>query len=222
MTINTNSQEEITALNKLGSRSAFILLGGVLLAGIGHFLGFTEVVKRTMWYLSPNANNAIALQADSEEGIAGNFPPVSGFNLLGDQFHLPGDFTDSYNIVLLVYTQNQQNDVYPWIPLLEQLSTDLPDVNYYELPTLPEFNAAARAQLDQWMIAGIPDEATRNRTITLYLDVASFNQAVDVDDTNVIQIMIVTPNGEILWREEGAFSEAKGEALRARIRELVN
>lgn len=72
------------------------------------------------------------------------------------------------------------------------------------------------------MIAGIPDEATRYRTITLYLDVETFNQAVNIDSTEAIQLLLVTSNGEILLCTEGAFSEAKGEALQTRIDSLVD
>ncbi|MBE7381972.1 MAG: hypothetical protein F6J95_011235 [Leptolyngbya sp. SIO1E4] len=164
----------------------------------------------------------MGLAAEDGEERSGNFPVVSGFNLLGDQFDLPDDFTASYNVVILIYTQPQQNDVYPWIPLLDEIDADFADVQYYELPTLPEFNAAARAQLDQWMIGGIQDEAARARTITLYLDVAAFNQVLGIDTTDEIQLLLITPGGEILWRETGAFSDAKGEALQTRIRTLVN
>ncbi|MGF1524491.1 MAG: hypothetical protein ACFBSF_19385 [Leptolyngbyaceae cyanobacterium] len=219
MTIQINDDRKRLPLRRFRTTGISVLLGGFLLVLIGQLLGFSEIFKRTMWYLSPNAQNLVS---QSAVGAEAGFPNVSGFNLLGDQFYFPGDFTAPYNVVLLVYTQSQQNDVYPWLPLLEQLEADYSSVQYYELPTLPEFNAAARAQLDQWMIAGIPDEATRNRTVTLYLDVENFNRAVGIDSTEAIQILLVTPEGEILWRTEGAFSEAKGEALQTRIDNLAN
>ncbi|MEL6385249.1 MAG: hypothetical protein AAFQ89_22845 [Cyanobacteria bacterium J06626_18] len=219
MTVQVNDDRQRLTLKKFRTTGISILIGGVLLALIGQLLGFSEILKRTMWYLSPDAQNLVSQAA---VGAEASFPNVSGFNLLGDQFYFPSDFTAPYNVVLLVYTQPQQNDVYTWVPLLEQIEADYNDVEYYELPTLPEFNAAARAQLDQWMIAGIPDEATRDRTITLYLDVETFNQAVNIDSTEAIQLLLVTPNGEILWRTEGRFSEAKGEALQTRIDSLVD
>ncbi|MEM7649564.1 MAG: hypothetical protein AAF283_10305 [Cyanobacteria bacterium P01_A01_bin.70] len=198
-----------------------MLIGGVLFVGVARYLGLAEMLKRTAWYLSPSSQNQAGLLV-AASAAGGDFPVVSGFNLLGDQFFLPSDLTTPYSVVILVYDQPQQSDVYTWVPLLEAIETDFADVRYYELPTLPEFNAAFRAQVDRWMIDGIPDEAARDRTITLYLDVEAFNQRLGIDNPDEIQLLLITSEGDLLWRESGAFSAAKGQALQNRIRSLVD
>lgn len=196
---------ERISLNKLSLLSIGILVSVSLLWLTGSF----RLVMQYLWF---NSNNAIAARDDRVQ-----FPKVSGFNLLGKKFDLPGNFAASYNVVILAYDREQQEDVYTWLPLLQKLETNFSNIRYYEVPTLPEYNAIVRAQIDNWMIAGIPDKETRDRTITLYLDVESFNDALNIDSTREIQILLVTSKGEILWQEKGAYSQEKGEAMQKRI-----
>ena len=63
-------------------------------------------------------------------------------------------------------------------------------------------------------------EDTRSLTITLYLDVDRFNRVVGIETTGTIQILLISDNGEVLWRERGSFTEAKGESSRSRLRRL--
>ncbi|MEM7554407.1 MAG: hypothetical protein AAF378_09965 [Cyanobacteria bacterium P01_A01_bin.84] len=174
-----------------------------------------------MLYMSPSLDSSIALPGKNKKDNTTVFPQVSGLNLQGKKFNLPGDFSAPYNVVLLAYSQGQQSDVNTWLPLLKQAETNLSELRYYELPTLPQMNPAARAQLDQWMIDGIPDEENRARTITLYLDVKAFNDVLNIDNTEEIQILLVTKEGKILWQEQGSFSASKGEALQTRLNELT-
>lgn len=187
------------------------LLIGVL-AAIGLLFAFSKPFKRVAKYLSPSTNRAIVLAAD-DQNASNRFPVVSGLNLLGEQFNLPEDFSDLYNIVVIAYTQEHQSDVYTWLPILADIEATYSEFRYYELPTLPSYNPVFRAQIDGWMIAGIPDDDTRSRTITLYLDVDAFNERISVDGVQEIQVLLVSAEGEILWQESGTFSEEKGSSL---------
>lgn len=197
----------------------------LLILSAGFFLSFAGTFKRMMLYLSPNSssnlNYSMNIKTSNRQEAKAVFPQVSGFNLLGEKFNFPSDFAASYNAVILAYSQEQQSDVLTWIPLLKQAEADFSGIRYYELPTLPEFNVAARAQLDRWMIEGIPDEDTRARTITLYLDVAAFNNALDIENTKEIQILLVNKEGKVVWQQQGRFSQSKGENLQQRLKELM-
>jgi hypothetical protein len=64
------------------------------------------------------------------------------------------------------------------------------------------------------MRAGIPDPATRARTITLYLDKAGFRESLDIENEANIWLYLFDRSGQVLWRVEGGFTEEKGATLR--------
>ncbi|MEM1279858.1 MAG: hypothetical protein AAGG53_07585 [Cyanobacteria bacterium P01_H01_bin.152] len=191
-----------------------------LLAIVGFLFIFSRPLRRVVKYLDSGTNRAIMYAADAQNPCDNQFPIVSGLNLLGEQFELPKDFSDNYNLVILAYTQEHQYDVYTWLPILAEIEASFSDFQYYELPTLPSYNPVFRAQVDGWMIEGIPDEETRSRTVTLYLDVDALNASMNIESTQNIQILLISAEGKVLWRESGAFSENKGISLRSRLREL--
>ena len=59
--------------------------------------------------------------------------------------------------------------------------------------------------IDQGMRGGIPDLATRSRTITLYTDKDRFRQALDLSGEDHITILLVDRRGEVMFRTQGAY-----------------
>lgn len=202
------------AIDKHFSRNQLAIFS--IAIGIFALLWCSGLKKVVMQNLDLNSNHLIAI-ADRTNKPA-KFPEVSGFNLLSEKFNLPGEFAAPYNVVILAYTQHQQYDVYTWLPLLQQLESDFANLRYYELPTLKSYDPIMRSRIDGWMREGIPDRNTRSRTITMYLDVESFNQALKIENNQQIRILLVTPEGEILWQEKGAFSKQKGEELQKHLK----
>ena len=64
------------------------------------------------------------------------------------------------------------------------------------------------------MRAGIPNDATRARTITLYLDKRAFRKALNIDNEQNIWVYLFDKSGNVLWCAEGRFTKEKSEALR--------
>jgi hypothetical protein len=148
------------------------------------------------------------------------FPIVQGSNLSGKPYRLPRDFEGEYNIVVIPYERQQQDDVDTWGPLLEQLAEKYPNLRYYELPTLPDFGRVQRFFIDNGMRGGIPDPSVRARTITLYLDVRAFNSALNIPTMDDIYVLLMNREGDVLWRTNGDYAANKGRALSARLDEL--
>ena len=148
------------------------------------------------------------------------FPQVSGSNLEGRHYELPGDFEGEVNLLFLPFLRQHQDVVDTWAPFTQQLLAQTPGLRYYELPTLPRMNMLYRKGLDFGMKMGIPDSAAREATITLYLDKDAYRQALAIADETDVVVLLVDRQGQILWREKGAFSAAKGEALAARLAEI--
>ncbi|MDX1995385.1 MAG: hypothetical protein SF029_23580 [bacterium] len=126
------------------------------------------------------------------------FPSVKGNNLEGKTFRIPADLAGEYNLVLMPFEQYQQYEVDTWLPLAQALQSKYADVRYYELPTLPPYAFWQRMMIDGGMRMGIPNRATREITITLYLDLPPFLQALNIPDPSKTQIMLVRRDGEVL------------------------
>ncbi|MBL0171056.1 MAG: hypothetical protein IPP90_10045 [Gemmatimonadaceae bacterium] len=143
------------------------------------------------------------------------FPSVSGSNLEGRKFSLPADFGGDFNVVLVAFKREQQNDVDTWLPFLRETTARRSDVRVYELPTLNRGYRFMRGVIDGGMARGIPERATREATITLYIDKSPFKQALGIDSESQIRIYLVARGGRVLWHGNGRYSEELASALAA-------
>ncbi len=149
------------------------------------------------------------------------FPVVRSENLEGRRFTLPSDLEGVYNVLFIAFLREHQLDVDSWIPFVKQQVKEHPLLAYYELPTIYRGNPFFRWGLNTGMRMGIPDKKAREVTITLYLDKVAFRRALDIPDENNICVLLVNKKGEILWRNEGPFSEEKGRDLKQAIENIL-
>jgi hypothetical protein len=150
-----------------------------------------------------------------------HFPTVSGFNLERREFEFPRDFAAELNVLFVPFLQRQQLDINTWVPFVQELERTLPDVAYYELPTIWEMAALQRMFLNEGMRAGIPDAKARERTVTLYLDKPAFQRATGIDGDNQMHVLLVNRQGDIPWRTTGSYTEEKGSELLQAIEGVV-
>jgi hypothetical protein len=136
------------------------------------------------------------------------FPDVRGSNLEGQRFDIPADFVGSLALLMIPFQQWQQNQVNGWLPAVKALARQYP-LRYYELPTLPRFDPLRQRLLNSGMRAGIPDKHTRETTITLYLDLKRFCDALAIPDLNDTQVMLLDDASSVVWRTRGAVSPDK-------------
>ncbi len=141
------------------------------------------------------------------------FPAVTGTNLAGRKFALPADFEGKVNLVMIAFQRFQQSMVDSWLPTAKRLAETIPHLHYYELPTIRRGHPLFRWWLDNVMQAGIPNKELRQITITLYLDKEAFRKSLEIPHEKTIQVMLVNPQGEVLWRTEGAYTPEKEWSL---------
>jgi hypothetical protein len=141
------------------------------------------------------------------------FPKITFANLEGREYKLPQDFEGKVNIVFIAFLQQQQYEVDTWIPATKKLLAETPALRYYELPTLSSGIKWMSFMIDRWMRDGISDKAAREATITLYTDKSRFRQALALPNEDSIYILLVKPDGSVVWRGEGAYSPTKFAAL---------
>jgi len=149
------------------------------------------------------------------------FPTVSGSNLLRQKVTLPQDFQGKLNLVFVPFLQWQQMEVDSWVPLVRRLEAQRQGLFYYELPTIQKRNVLYRTFINEGMRAGIPNATTRGRTITLYLDKAAFQKALEMGDEEHIYILLLDQAGKVFYRSRGAYTPEGGEQLEGAIRSFL-
>jgi hypothetical protein len=140
------------------------------------------------------------------------FPTLRAANLNGRVLNLPADFEGERNLIVIAFQREHQALVDSWLPALEQLLQQYPDLRFYELPTIYRGNPVFRAWLGA-MRSGIPDMQARERTITLYLDKATFRAALDLPHEDTIYLLPLDRAGAVVWRGEGAYGAPLAEEL---------
>lgn len=150
------------------------------------------------------------------------FPVTRAKNLSGTLLELPTQFGGQINLLFIAFQQWQQNSVNTWLPLAEQLEEIVPGLQYYELPVIRRMNGFAQAFIDAGMRAGIPGQASRDRTITLYLEKETFKHSMGITSEDAIQVMLVDRSGTILFSLQGDFYLDKGEALIDALKSAIN
>lgn len=146
-------------------------------------------------------------------------PTVQGANLARQTLSFPADFAHELNLVFVAFQQWQQRDVDGWAPLVEQIRQNMPNFEYYEFPTIQRMNFLSRTFINEGMRAGIPNEATRRRTITLYIDKRPFKQALNIGTEEQIWVFLFDKLGRVLWQTSGAFTPEKGDGLQTAVRQ---
>ncbi|NTU82956.1 MAG: hypothetical protein HGA45_26920 [Chloroflexales bacterium] len=141
------------------------------------------------------------------------FPQLKARNLNGRRLTLPAGFAGVRNIVIVAFRRWHQPLVDSWFPALDPLLAAHPDLRAYELPVIASGYGLVRPFIDGGMAVAIPDPAVRERTLTVYTDVATVMAALQIANPETITILLVDLSGQISWRSEGAHDPEKGAGL---------
>lgn len=134
------------------------------------------------------------------------FPMIEGTNLLGKRFVLPYSLEGEYNIAVVSFHPSQIVQLQTWLPVLDALREEFPDLMLYELPTLPHYDPQARVFIDLSIRQSIPDHA-HGTVIPLYVDKPTFCHDLELPSEEVIYVLLIEREGEILWRWGGPYDE---------------
>lgn len=174
------------------------------------------VVCFTMFIFSAIGIAFAVTQGSSSDPVVaapeGAFPRLTASNLEGETLQLPEGFAGNRNLLLIAFQRERQKNVDTWLHEMKRFQS-FPGFDYYELPAIDRANSFFRWFINNGMRRGIPDRSARSRTITLYLDKASFRKALSLPDEKRIYAILVDRSGKVLWRAEGDFDEAKASSL---------
>lgn len=170
-----------------------------------------------LWRIFPNRSLLKIERADEV-----HFPVVSGNNLLREEYLIPQDLKGELNLLFVPFLQEQQPIINAWVPFAQEVERMHPNIAYYEFPTIYQMPAVSRVFLNEGMRAGIPDPVSRERTITLYIDLDQFMQATGIQGKQDMHVLLINKKGDILWRTINRIDESKKAELLSAIAQLEN
>lgn len=143
------------------------------------------------------------------------FPKLQGRNLEQRDMVVPDGLPGRAKLVIFGFVRDHQKDIDTWIPPCEELEGEVEGFRFFEVPFLAGRYRLVRSWIDGGMRRGIPDPEARKRTITVYGGRSEAMEQLGVTDLSGIYLFLVGPEGEILWRSQGRWSEEKQNSLRA-------
>ena len=135
------------------------------------------------------------------------WPSLRADNLLGETVAYPEALHGQKSLVLVVWTQEQQREANTWLAELPRLERDVPGLVAIEHPVVAPAWRLLKRTVDGWMRSGIPDEAGRARTVTLFVNERSIAASLGIDDRSMISVLLVDPQARIAGRWLGPASE---------------
>ncbi|MCD4687320.1 MAG: hypothetical protein K8S97_15435 [Anaerolineae bacterium] len=158
---------------------------------------------------------------DNQTGTLNTFPDLVGTNLLFKELHIPADMDLGPRLIVTAYDIQHQAAAYDWLVPLAQLNEEFPQLSGYFVPLLPKSASGSAVIVIGTMAVAIGDDWDRANTIVVFTDVEKFNEMVDVDSKEDIQLFLVDHRSQIVWRASGDFEAAKLANLRAALEALL-
>jgi len=162
-----------------------------------------EKVKQVMSELATNVSAPM------------RFPHLAARDLEGRALELPDDFSGAFNLVVVAFQREQQAMVDSWVAWFESIATEHPTLRCYEVPVIATRWSPARRFIDGGMAQAVRAQEARRRTLTVYTDVRRVTDALAIDDTDTVTVLLVDADGRLRWRTTGPVSEHSGSELRA-------
>lgn len=143
------------------------------------------------------------------------FPTVTGRDLAGREYRMPGGLPATLTVAILAFRQWQQRQVDAWISALVAAGVtgtprgaqDLASV-VVEIPVLPGRYSPARRFIDGGMATSIRDPDILARTITVYGNVDRFCAPLGIVSRDDVSVRIAEPSGAVRWGMTGPVSDA--------------
>jgi hypothetical protein len=174
-------------------------------------LSLTGFVIPALW-LQAGSSDASPLQKGQ------TLPQISGESLTGRSIELPAAASNKPAVVIFSFSKTAGNDARSWN---ERLSRDFPsDVPSYTIIMLESVPKLFRGMALSGIKGSMPS-SIQDRTIVLYRDETLWKQRLAFSGDNRAYVVLLTPDGRIAWRSEGAFTEDAYAQLKDRLARML-
>lgn len=159
---------------------------------------------------------AFAFAAPGHGIGVGKVPQLAAKRLDQKPVQLPQELPPGRTLAVVVFTRDQRSEVQSWIDGL-RLKHD-PSIQWLKMPVLADpGDAALRTAIEQRLLARHTDETDRARLVPVFTDREAFVRSVGLSGVEHASVLVIDRDGNVLARAEGAFDEAKAQALRETI-----
>jgi len=138
--------------------------------------------------------------------IGKKFPAVKAETLAGQKITVPDAAAGKVTLVCVAFLRESQAQLDSWLnPFYEKFGSR-DDIMFYEVPMISGGYKFMKMIIDGGMRGGLP-EFKHKHVVTMYGDVQSYKEALDIDPTSG-HAFLLDGEGIIRWQEQG-FSNAE-------------
>ncbi len=128
---------------------------------------------------------------------------------------LPEAFSGAPNLVVVAFRREQQSTVDSWVAWFESIASKHPRLRCYEVPVMATRWSPGRRVIDGGMAQAVRTPEARRRTLTVYTDVRRVTDALTIEDTGTVAVLLVDSDGWVRWRTTGPATARTGDELLA-------
>lgn len=156
---------------------------------------------------------ALAASVPVNAGGSGNnakLPNLVGQTLSDKAFRIPDDLPAAGSVVLLGFDRKHQSFIDDWTAGLAKTQ---PALIVIKMPVIAPTNALSRNFIQFGMRRATPEGTPRDRTVTLFTEVAPFVAAAKLPGDSAPYALAVDAAGNVLATASGSFTNSEGERL---------
>jgi hypothetical protein len=143
------------------------------------------------------------------------FPRLEAEDLDGRALELPGDLPPYPVVLLVAFHRHHHTTVDSWCKKLTPLEAARPELEVFEVATMPKMYATSKDLIDDGMRSAVSDPYARAHTLSVYTDVGEFARALGLRSLDTVYVYLTGSDGEVRWSEEGEPDPTKLDGLEA-------
>ena len=157
---------------------------------------------------------ALLITGLPSRATAVTFPRLAARNLLKQNVKLPAGFSASRNVVFVVFSRKQQEDVDSWAEPLKAVG-EAGNLESWQTTLMGDIGRALRAIVEGAMRGIVRTDEARARYLLLYGERTELLAHFGHPREDQILVLLLDGSGDELWRGRGPWSSASEAALRA-------
>jgi hypothetical protein len=167
------------------------------------------------------ALTAAAAAPVAELAVGDRLPPLRGKFLSGRTSVLPQAASGRVALLMLGFTYDSRFSVEAWAKRFRQDFGTQPKVTFFEIPMIGGMARMGKWFIDSGMRRGTP-KADHENVITVYGGTDQWKQRVGFRDTRAAYLILLGPNGKVVWRYAGSLDEEPYKALSSEVSRLLS
>jgi len=153
--------------------------------------------------------------------VGGQLPPLRGEFLSGRTAVLPEAASGRVALLMLGFTYESRFSVEAWAKRFRQDFGTESRVTFFEIPMIGGMARMGKWFIDSGMRRGTP-KADHENVITVYGGTDQWKQRVGFRDSRAAYLILLGPNGKVVWRYAGSLDEEPYKALSSEVSRLLS